>query len=169
MNKEILYVDMDGVTADYDAHRHLTIKHDPEGKECQVPEGYFLNLPLIEGAVEALTTLSEKYELYFLSTPQWSNPLCWKEKREWVENHFGELMFKRLILTHNKGLLKGSYLIDDRVTNGVELFEGEHIHFGTERFPNWESVVGYLMTKGDKHEENNTKFSTSTFGNCFSA
>lgn len=45
---------MDGVVADYDAHRHLTIKPDPERKECHVPEGYFTGLPLIDGAVEAV-------------------------------------------------------------------------------------------------------------------
>jgi 5'(3')-deoxyribonucleotidase len=142
--KPIAYVDMDGVVADYDAHGHLKTYTDPERKECTVPEEFYTNLPLIDGAVEALTALSEKYDLYFLSTPQWSNPNCWREKRIWVENHFGELMFKRLILTHNKSLLKGDYLIDDRKVNGVEEFEGEHIHFGSEKFPNWKSVVEYL-------------------------
>jgi 5'(3')-deoxyribonucleotidase len=142
--KQILYIDLDGVIADYDAHKHLTLEHDPEGAECKVPENFFTNLPLIEGAIEAVNKLSEFYEIYFLSTPQWSNPNCWKEKRLWIEKHFGELGFKKLILTHNKGLNKGDYLIDDSIRNGVEGFEGEHIYFGTEKFPNWTSVVKYL-------------------------
>jgi len=29
--------------------------------------------------------------------------------------------------------------------NGVEHFEGEHIHFGQEPFMDWESVCGYLL------------------------
>lgn len=33
-------------------------------------------------------------------------------------------MFKSLILAHNKGLLKGDYLVDDRIQNGVDTFEG---------------------------------------------
>lgn len=143
--KKIVYIDMDGVTADYDAHKHLTIEEDPNGAECKVPEGYFKNLPLIDGALEAITILSRSYDVYFLSTPQWSNPCCWKEKREWVGEHFGEVMFKRLILTHNKGLLKGDYLIDDRKTNGVDSFEGEHIHFGTNAYPNWKAVLVRLV------------------------
>lgn len=99
----------------------------------------------MDGAVDALNALSAMdYDLYFLSTPQWSNPDCWKEKRLWVEQHFGELMFKRLILTHNKGLLKGEYLIDDRIQNGVNEFGGEHIHFGSDKFPTWTEVVTYL-------------------------
>lgn len=151
--KQVVYIDMDGVVADYDAHKHLTLVPDPEGAECEVPEGYFHDLPLIEGAVEAVRELSEHYEVYFLSTPQWSNPNCWKEKRLWIEKHFGELGFKRLILTHNKGLNRGDYLIDDTTRNGVENFQGEHIHFGTEKFPNWDSVVMYLMHKVVKRKE----------------
>jgi len=50
-----------------------------------------------------------------------------------------------LILSHNKHLNIGDYLIDDRLANGVEKFTGEHIHFGTERFPDWQSVCDYLL------------------------
>jgi 5'(3')-deoxyribonucleotidase len=62
-----------------------------------------------------------------------------------VENHLGELAFKRLILSHNKGLFTGRALIDDRLRNGVDHFKGEHIHFGTEKFPDWDSVLDYLL------------------------
>jgi 5'-nucleotidase len=146
--KPIIYIDMDGVVADFDkAFPQVAEKKWTEGQEKKVPEGFFYTLELIDGAQEALNALSNDFELYFLSTPQWSNPNCWKEKRLWVEKHFGDLMFKRLILTHNKGLLKGDYLIDDRIQNSVENFEGEHIHFGTEKFPNWGSVVSYIFKK----------------------
>jgi 5'-nucleotidase len=57
----------------------------------------------------------------------------------------GEVAYKRLILSHHKHLNKGDYIIDDRTKNGVEHFEGEHIHFGTEQFPDWDSVCGYLL------------------------
>ena len=39
----------------------------------------------------------------------------------------------------------GDYLIDDRLANGVNLFKGEHIHFGSDKFPDWESVCSYLL------------------------
>jgi 5'-nucleotidase len=143
--KPILYIDLDGVCADYDKAKLLLNdpNHDPH--EGKVPEGFFCGLEIVDGAVEALKELSDYYDLYFLSTPQWSNPSCWMEKRIWVEEKFGELMFKKLILTHNKGLLKGDYLIDDRTTNGVESFEGKHIHFGSDEFPTWQEVKEYLI------------------------
>jgi 5'(3')-deoxyribonucleotidase len=57
----------------------------------------------------------------------------------------GEAAKKRLILSHNKHLNIGDYLIDDRTANGAGKFTGMHIHFGTERFPDWDSVVSYLL------------------------
>ena len=40
---------------------------------------------------------------------------------------------------------KGDYLIDDRTKNGAGEFDGELILFGSEKFPNWQSVCAYLM------------------------
>ncbi len=61
-----------------------------------------------------------------------------------MKKHFGEVFYKRLILTHRKDLVKGDYLIDDRGKNGTDEFEGEWIQFGSDRFPDWPSVVKYL-------------------------
>lgn len=38
-------------------------------------------------------------------------------------------------------------LIDDRATHGVAEFCGEHIHFGSEIYPDWPKVMAYLQTK----------------------
>ena len=42
---------------------------------------------------------------------------------------------------------KGDILIDDRLHNGVKNFEGVHIHFGTEKFPNWDEVCAALLSE----------------------
>ncbi|VEJ18472.1 Uncharacterised protein [Capnocytophaga canimorsus] len=39
----------------------------------------------------------------------------------------------------------GAILIDDRLKNGTDKFQGRHIHFGTEKFPDWKSVLQELM------------------------
>jgi hypothetical protein len=41
-------------------------------------------------------------------------------------------------------LLIGDYLIDDRRFNGASEFKGEWIHFGSDSFPKWRSVLEYL-------------------------
>ena len=38
----------------------------------------------------------------------------------------------------------GHYLVDDRTKNGADRFTGEHILFGSERFPDWTAVTAYL-------------------------
>lgn len=135
MNK-ILYFDMDGV---------LVEKGNLDFQKHKYEKGFFLNQKPVEGAVEAFLALSGQYDCYIASTPVWKNQYCWSEKRIWVEKHLGEQAEKRLILLHHKNLLKGDYLIDDSRDHGVEGFEGEHIYFGTDLFPNWPSVVKYLL------------------------
>lgn len=139
MKKEILYCDMDGVLVQY-PELNLT-------EEDKRQPGFFENLLPIDGALEGFLKLADQYDTYILSTAPWSNIHAWSEKRIWVEKHLGETVFKRLILSHNKGLLKGHYLIDDRTVNGVDGFEGKHIHFGTSQFPNWPSITDYLLNK----------------------
>ena len=50
-------------------------------------------------------------------------------------------------MSHHKNLNHGDFLIDDRTKNGVDSFVGEHLHFGTARFPNWKTVENYLMSQ----------------------
>lgn len=155
-----LYVDMDGVLADFWT-RLVTLRPELQGikdgqhdvgdyvdylLEKKVPN-IFSELDPIEGAVESFQLLASVYDTYLLSTPSWVAPQSYTHKREWVAKHLGDAGHKRLILSHNKGLVKGHYLIDDRIAHGVNNFEGEHIHFRTEKFPDWESVVSYLRTK----------------------
>ena len=99
----------------------------------------------LRGAVDAYQTLSEKYDTYVLSTAPWDNPSAWGDKLLWVQKYLGSKAHKRLILSHNKNLNVGDYLIDDRLKNGANEFLGEHIHFGSERFPDWDSVLSYLL------------------------
>lgn len=112
------------------------------------PEIFALMDP-IDGAIEALKKLNKKYDLYILSTAPWDNPNAWKQKRDWIGKYFGDkkkdVFYKKVILTHNKNLNRGDYLIDDRPHNGAENFEGEWIRFGSKKFPDWKSVTKYLL------------------------
>ena len=112
---------------------------------CEANQDIFHNLEPIEGAIEAVNQLFDIFEVYFLSTPMWNVPASFTGKRIWIENHFGEKAVKKLILTHRKDLNVGDYLVDDRVKNGVSEFTGQHIHFATQQFPNWEVTLKYLQ------------------------
>lgn len=101
----------------------------------------------LNGAVEAYTKLSRSFDTYILSTAPWDNPTAWSDKLAWVKQYLGASAYKRLILSHHKNLLLGDYLVDDRTKNGADAFTGEHIHFATSSFPDWDAVVGYLLTR----------------------
>jgi 5'(3')-deoxyribonucleotidase len=64
----------------------------------------------------------------------------------WVQAHLGDGAHKRLILTHNKNLNMGDFLIDDQTNNGSDGFGGEHVHFGSGRYPDWPSVMEYMRS-----------------------
>jgi 5'(3')-deoxyribonucleotidase len=146
-DKPIVYFDLDGVLCDFDK-RHEELVSSGMGKHAAFNhEMAFKDLDPIPGSIAAWNLLQEKYDTYILSTAMWNNINAWSDKRHWVEKYLGKSANKKLILSHNKGLLKGEYLIDDRIANGVADFEGEHIHFGSPDFPNWDKVLNYLLNK----------------------
>jgi len=149
--KKILYIDMDNVLVDFPsgiARLPPDVINKYEGVLDEVPGIFSLMDPVI-GAISAFKSLSAIYDTYILSTAPWENPSAWSDKLLWVKRHLGEPAYKRLILSHHKNLNDGHFLVDDRTKNGVDRFRGEHIHFGTDKFPDWESVVAYLTAKAN--------------------
>ena len=142
-----LYIDMDNVLVDFptgiaritDAQRN-----EFEGRLDEVP-GIFSLMDPMDGAISAFNKLADRFDTYILSTAPWENHTAWSDKLIWVKKYLGKKAYKRLILSHHKNLNLGDYLIDDRLKNGADNFPGEHIHFGTDKFPNWETVCKYLL------------------------
>ena len=134
-----IFFDMDGVLVEFNsALRHIddeTIRRY-EGHYQDIP-GFFALMDPMPGAIEAVRKLSQHYEVFILSTAPWKNPSSWSDKRIWVEKFFGDIFFKRIILTHRKDLVMGDYLIDDWGKNGARSFKGQWIQFGFNQFPNW--------------------------------
>ena len=144
---QIVYVDMDNVLVDFPwwvDQLSKEIKKEYKGDLDEIPN-FFRNLPPIDGALDGFRTLSEHYDTYILSTAPWGNPTAWIDKILWVQEYLPEAAYKRLILSHNKQLNSGDYLIDDRTANGASDFDGEHIHFGQSPFENWDDVLNYLI------------------------
>lgn len=155
MNKTILYLDMDNVLVDFKSGLARVSDEVKSQYECDengkqhyddIP-GLFGLMDPVEGAVEAVGKLKEKYDLYILSTAPWNNPSAWSDKLLWVKRYFGDTFHKRLILTHHKNLClqSGAYLVDDRHRHGANQFGDHWIQLGSDRFPDWDSVVKFLL------------------------
>ena len=64
-----------------------------------------------------------------------------------MTHYLDDVFHKRIVITHRKDLC----LIDDRGKNGTSDFAGEWIEFGSEKFPDWKSVLVYLGVVGQEH------------------
>ena len=149
--KKRVYVDMDGALADYNsglAKVSEELKTEYRGRFDEIPGLYSLMNP-IPGAIEAMQRMQkdDRFDVYVISTAPWNNPSSWTDKLLWVQKHLDDVFHRRLILTHSKDLLKGDYLIDAHSKNGTRQFEGEWIMFGSNEFPDWESLMRYFNVK----------------------
>lgn len=156
MKKRKIFVDMDGVLVNFQSgieklDEATKRKYADDGKgEAHYDDvtGIFSLMEPLDGALKGVRALQAKgYDLYILSTAPWGNPSAWSDKVAWVTKHLDDVFHKKMIITHCKGLLatqEDAYLIDDRTGHGASDFGERHIHFGTERFPDWVSVVKYF-------------------------
>jgi 5'(3')-deoxyribonucleotidase len=148
IEKKILYIDMDGVLVNFQSGiDRLTDAEKIEYKDQEKNAPHiFSKMEPIEGAIEAYKILAERYDTYILSTAPWNNETALGDKVAWAKRYLGDTIYKRLILSHNKHLNVGHYLIDDRPhKNGAADFKGELIHFRSEKFPDWSTVLDFLL------------------------
>ena len=147
-----VFIDMDNVLVDFQSGLDQVseeIKKEYAGRLDEIP-GLFAKMKPMPGAIEAVHELQKRYDLFILSTAPWKNPSAWSDKVEWVTKYLDDVFHKKMIITHRKDLCQGDYLIDDRGKNGTSEFCGEWIEFGSEKFPDWESVLDYLLPPDKK-------------------
>lgn len=81
---------------------------------------FFLRLDPIEGAIEALYELEKEYEVFICTAPLLENPTCCNDKLRWVEKYLGGDWVRRTIITKDKTVVDGDFLIDDKpVITGI--------------------------------------------------
>jgi len=179
--RDILLVDLDGPLADFD--RGFNDRWQAEfSAEFRVPlgtrktfrmvdaypehlresvrgvttrEGFFLDLPVVEGAGEALRQLREAgWRISICTSPLISYEHCVGEKYRWVERNLGSDYVRAVIMTRDKTLCRGRFLIDDnpKISGALEP-AWEHILFDAPynreapgkritRWSDWERIVG---------------------------
>lgn len=109
----------------------------------QTPE-FFLRLDPVPGAIEAFKQMQDTgLQLYICSSPT-SNSHSHKEKIDWVEMHLGKEWKNKTILTKDKTMVHGDYLIDDN-PDVKGIFD-----------PSWEHIV---FESSYSHEAPKDKFS----------
>lgn len=150
ISKPILTIDMDGVLCDYINSFKQAKEKNPEQPYPQSEDGFFLSLTPIENAIQSYKKLEEHFDVWILTRPSVENVLCYTEKALWVRKYLGFDAQKKIIMCIDKSMVKGDYLIDDTDEHGQLDFDGEFIKFGSDRFPNWNTILDYLIISLDK-------------------
>lgn len=150
-SKPTVYVDMDNTACDFTSQFRLYNKMYPSYQYPQSVIGFFSSMKPMPGFLDAWKTLSEHYDIRFLSRPSLYNLGSYTEKAVWVrDNMSGIECLEKLNLNPDKSIVGevGDYLVDDWDANGQTEFKGEFIHFGKqEGCRNWEEVTDYLLKK----------------------
>lgn len=154
---EEILLDMDGVTVDFyggttdrwrqenpneffiptEEIRHFFIREGyPEHLRERITElhcrkGFFLNLPLIPGALEGVKHLLRHWRgVRICTTPIPESLFCIDEKREYILRYFGPRLADSIIFANDKTVIPGRFLIDDRSEiAGMQKPTWEHILF----------------------------------------
>jgi 5'-nucleotidase len=114
--------------------------------------GFFADIPVKENAVEVVSELSEKYEI-FVATAAMEFPNSFREKYDWLQHYFPFIHWSNIVFCGDKSILQGDYLIDDMARNFAN-FGGEAVLFSmphnrTEtvygRVANWNDIAAKFL------------------------
>ena len=101
-------------------HRYLTdcIVSSVERKRVRMQldsVGWFEHLNPVPGALDGINRLAEVpgVEVFICTKPSRTNRTCHSEKAQWVSTFLGKDWESRLIITPNKGMIRGAVLLDD--------------------------------------------------------
>ncbi|WP_233165700.1 5' nucleotidase, NT5C type [Pedobacter sp. ASV12] len=116
-------------------------------------KGFFRNLPVIEGSVEAVKKLQEQHEVYIVSAAmEFRNSL--EDKLDWLKEHFPFISWRNIIFCGDK-IVNVDVMIDDRIKNFID-FKGRPLLFTSphnllitdyERVDNWQQVLDKLLVQ----------------------
>lgn len=147
-----IYVDMDGVLADFYSHPKLGGEKRGYGNYPEMYEpGFFLALPPIKGALEAMDILlkEKNLDIWILTQPVKETSYSYAEKVEWIKKYLPSLEGK-IVMTQEKSHLagRGLTLIDDNPKwgSGWVARGGFFLLFNEEKCPveNWIGITNLL-------------------------
>ena len=173
--KKSIAIDMDGVIADTETQfinwyekdygvrisrsEIIGLKEDemfPDktaSRKFAFTPGFFRTLPVMQGAVEAVKTLTENFDVYIVSAAM-EFPQSLSEKAAWLKEYFPFIDWRHVVFCGDKRIINTDYMIDDHIKN-LDFFKGTTIMFHAfhnvnhdhhQRVNNWAEVLS-LMEK----------------------
>ncbi|MCA9478489.1 MAG: 5'-3'-deoxyribonucleotidase [Nanoarchaeota archaeon] len=138
--QKVYLVDMDGVLAQYynqflkrwrqeypdrdfiheeDLQAHDLDKSYPEAYRDDInliisAPDFFESLDPLPGAIEGIKELAKHNKVFICTAPSIHNTRCAHGKTKWVRKHLGKEWLRNLIITKDKTVVHGDFLIDDK-------------------------------------------------------
>ena len=177
--RKSIAVDMDGVIADtvlqfikwYEKDYGIKIGKDafhgkqeievlPEGvmKKIVFSRGFFRDVPVMDGAQEALLELMQHFDVYIVSAAM-EFPQSLPEKYDWLKEHFPFIDWRNIIFCGDKSVIGTDYMIDDHLRN-LDCCKGKACMFtaghniGVDRHTrvnNWKEVMEFFKKELQKN------------------
>jgi len=114
---------------------HIKDDYPPHLREhvesIYLEKGFYANLPITNGGLQGMREMENAgFSIYICTAPLSQYENCVLEKYTWMEKHFGKDFTRRIIVTKDKTLIKGDFLIDDAPNvEGIKSPEWKHILF----------------------------------------
>jgi 5'(3')-deoxyribonucleotidase len=171
--RKSIAIDMDGVLANVEPQlvkyynqvygENLTLKQiqgmsgleafpkDAATRKMLNLPGFFRDLEVMDGAVEAVKALMKHYEVYIVSAAM-EFPLSLYEKYEWLKQHFPFVDWHNIVMCGDKSIISTDYMIDDYCKN-LDVFKGKtlmfHAYHNTNlnhhfRVRSWQEVLNWF-------------------------
>lgn len=105
---------------------------------------FFRRLKPIEGAQRAFQKLEEsQYDPCIVSEIDETHCEVWTDQKIWVQRHLPDEADQKLTITHNRNMVRGSILINNRPPK-EDTFD-RFLCFGSQKYPDWDSVLDELV------------------------
>lgn len=136
---------MDGVIVDFAGFCRKT---NLTAEQVKIMPGAYLAMDAMPGAIIGVRSLiGMGHDIWVATKPPTGIPFAYADKAAWVINNLPELK-RKIILTHDKSLLRGDILIDDRPHKAKAYkFHSRVIHFGDDLGFNWPEVLELIRLK----------------------
>lgn len=181
----VILIDMDGTLVDWDAgfiaawnkrsplDRNLSyymedcvpVEYKHEAESLMNAEGFFLNLPPMEGALKAVQEMESEggLNVFFCTSPLKLSMYCAQDKIDWILMHLGEEWLNKIIICQDKTEIRGDLLIDDKPAWNNLNSIWKHVVFDApynkhleiprlKTWADWRSVIPPLLGEAKTHE-----------------
>lgn len=103
-------------------------------------QAVYTDAPVMPGAIEATRALAERgHDLYVVTASTGGNAIL--GKIAWLRKHFPHIHKNNMITAHNKALIHGDVLVDDRIDNHYHGYAGLRVIFDQP----WNRTITYAQ------------------------